>query len=109
MKNSTVFIALLATGLILGCVLVGLAVISNERDFCRNSLSELASCRVDSCRIALAPVFATANQPTPTLAPPRPDNLRQNTSLSQNSEKGQPVFLKVETDRNEIEIGWAAP
>jgi hypothetical protein len=109
MRHPTVFLALMTTGLILGCVMVCLAVISNERDLCRNSFSEPGLCRMNACRIARTPVFATENQPSPTLAPPRSDTANQNAEISQDSEKGQPVFLHVETDRNEIEVGWAAP
>ena len=109
MKQPTVRIALLATGLTLACVLTGLAVSLQERDLCRNSPFETGPNSVDSCEVASSPSLVSANQPTPTLAPPRPETSLQNGPSSNELVKGQPVFLKVETDQNEIEVGWATP
>jgi len=53
--------------------------------------------------------LALADQPIPTLAPPRPETSLQNGPTSNELVKGQPVFLKVETDQNEIEVSWATP
>jgi hypothetical protein len=109
MKQPTKTIAVLATGLILASVLTGLVVSSHERDACQNSLFETGSSKVDLCNTATSPTFATSDQQTPTLAPPRPETSVQIGPSSNEVAKGQPVFLKVETDQNGIEVGWESP
>jgi hypothetical protein len=104
MKQPTVLLAMLLSGLIFACVLTSLAV-TQERSIGRNAIPENDLCRESDCEPL--PLSATDNQPTPTLAPPRPETASpQNLSLE--LANGQPVFLKVETDQ-EIEVGWASP
>jgi hypothetical protein len=109
MKHPTVLVALLATGLVLAFVLTGLVVSSHERDLCQNSASESDSCSVKTCTAIRSSVLPPVDQPTPTLAPPRPEISGQKVPSSNELVTGQPVFLKVETDQNEIEVGWATP
>jgi hypothetical protein len=108
MKQPTVLFAVLLSGLILACVLTNLALSSQERDLCRNAAFETELCRVDACEPAPHSTADVGNQPTPTLAPPRPETASQN-GPSFDLAKGQPVFLRVETDQHEIEVGWASP
>jgi hypothetical protein len=108
MKQPTVLLSLLATGLLLACVLTGLAVSSHEKNLCRNSSENLDQCEVDECNVVSSPIFNTANSPTPTLAPPRPNISSQAGPASQELSDGQEVFLKFETD-NEIEVSLATP
>jgi hypothetical protein len=108
MKQPTVLLATLATGLILVLVLMNLAVYSQERDLCRNPVLENQPCKAGACIVASLPTRAPAHEPSPTLAPPRPE-AKQVGPSSQDLAKRQPVFLKVETDQNEIEVGWASP
>jgi hypothetical protein len=109
MKHTTAFFPILATAAILTGVLISLAELPNEKDLCRNSSSESDSCAFDPCYAAPLPIAAPTNQPTPTLAPPQPEIFLQNTPSFQDLAKGKPVFLKIETDQNEIEVGWANP
>jgi hypothetical protein len=109
MKRATSLIATIGTGLILICVLISLALSSQENELCRMSLLEIGQGNQSSCKISTSPTIAPCNQPTPTLAPPRPESATQNEPLSSEVANGQPVFLKVETNQHEIEIGWAAP
>jgi hypothetical protein len=109
MKQPTAFIALVATGFILSCVLTGLAVNSQERDLCRNSVGESGSCGLVARNPAPSPAVASDNQSGPTLAPPRPEASMTNPLYANEVATGQPVFVKVETDQNEIEVGWETP
>jgi hypothetical protein len=109
MKQPTVLIAVLATGLILACVLAELVLSSHERDACRNPLFETGLKNADLCDAVSSPTIALADQPTPTLAPPRPETSMQIGPSSNEVVKGQPVFLNIETDQNGIEVGWESP
>jgi hypothetical protein len=109
MKRATSLVAIIGTGLILVCVLIRLALSSQENELCRMSLLETGQTNHSTCEIFSSPTIAPSNQPTPTLAPPRPEPATQNEPLSSEVANGQPVFLKVETNQHEIEIGWAAP
>jgi hypothetical protein len=109
MKQPTSLFAMLGTGLILSCVLMGLAISSQESELCRISLLEAGPNNQSACAILASPTLAPSNQPTPTLAPPRSESATQDGLSSSEVAKGQPIFLSVETDQNEIEIGWATP
>jgi hypothetical protein len=109
MKQPTVVLATLATGLILFFVLMNLAVSSQERDLCRNSFLMNDPCNGEVCQASPSPTRAPADQPTPTLAPPRSEMLAPASPFSQDLVKGQPVFLKIETDQNEIEVRLESP
>ncbi len=86
-----------------------LAVSSQEKDSCRTSLFETESSNIGVCDTVVPPSLASADQSTPTLAPPRPEISAKKGPASNELVKGQPVFLKVETNQNEIEVGWATP
>jgi hypothetical protein len=109
MKQANGLIALLGAGLILAGVLAGLAVNSQKQGHCLNSPGNSGLADLPSCEEVPSPVLRMGNQPTPTLAPPRSDNSFPEEPWSNELVKGRPVFLKVETDRNEIEVGWANP
>jgi hypothetical protein len=108
MKQPTVLLATLATGLILVLLVINLAVCSQERDLCRISVLESQPCKAGACIMASLPTIAPTHEPSPTLAPPRSE-AKQVAPSSQDLAKRQPVFLRVETDQNEIEVGWASP
>jgi hypothetical protein len=109
MKQPTVSLALLATGVILICVLAGLAVCSQEGQYCQNSVAESGNCGLEGSNQAPSPALASADQPSPTLAPPRPETSVPNPPYSNELATGKPVYLKIETDQNEIEVGWESP
>jgi hypothetical protein len=48
-------------------------------------------------------------QPLPTLAPPRKVFSVRESDVQRISTKGRPVFLRVETDNDEVEISWVSP
>lgn len=48
-------------------------------------------------------------QHSPTLAPPRNVFLIQQACNHKSSIEGAPIFLHVQTDSDELEIGWATP
>jgi hypothetical protein len=49
------------------------------------------------------------HQAMPTLAPPRDVYLAQRASRPCAAPKGEPIIFHIETDNDEIEIGWASP
>jgi hypothetical protein len=109
MRRSTALFATLTTGFILGCILTGLAVSLNQNDLCDGSVVASGRNGATACELASLPARDSSDLPTPTLAPPRPDAAAERGPSSNELVKGQPVFLKVETDQNEIEVGWATP
>jgi hypothetical protein len=109
MKQPTALISFFATGLLLASVLTCLAVNSHEKDLCRNPSIVPDSCSEDLCNVVASPRLAAVKGPTPTLAPPRPDSMQ--IGSSQETSKGQEIFLQVETDHNlnDFEISLATP
>ena len=100
MKQPTALLSFFATGLLLACVLTGLALNSHEKNLCRNPSVVVDSCSEDVCDAVASPKLAAVNGPIPTLAPPRPDSMQVGSS-SPEFVKGQKIFLKVETDQNQ--------
>lgn len=104
MQHSRITVALLVCIFAVGGMLAFFAFGSsangpaNIPDFCRGF--------GQGCDGLQRPVGPDAAK-VPTLAPPR-DNL---SSLADNklhaNSFGQPVYVQVETDRAEIEVGWA--
>jgi hypothetical protein len=110
MKQPTAILATLITGLALACILTGLAVSTNQKDACDNPTLVCGLNSGPECTLALSLPEKFAGRATPTLAPPRSAAAAVgNSPSSAEVAKGQPVFLNVETDRNEIEVGWASP
>jgi hypothetical protein len=109
MERPTALVATFATGLALLCIVTGLAVTANQKDACNNPALICGLKPVPECALVPSSTDSTANHPTPTLAPPRPASTVGSLPSSTEVANGQPVFLNVETDQNEIEVGWASP
>jgi hypothetical protein len=109
MKHPTKLFAMLLIGLMLVSVLTGLSVFSQDRDACRIPVREECLGGGAACKVAASPALTSGELGTPTLAPPRPDGSVRSSPSSAEVAKGQPVFLQVETDQNEVEVGWATP
>ena len=110
MKRPTMHLSMIATAFLLASVIFGLAVFAQERDPCRNSSVEVATCSVHGCSAVDSPTLAPQDGPRPTPAPPRPESVAMDARSTRSAGNAQPVFLKVETDRNDlIEVEIASP
>jgi hypothetical protein len=88
----------------------GLLAIIALGAFCEAQiLSTSAHCNLFPGVVSTARPGIFQRPATPTLAPPREEYFAQQASNREASAKQRSIFLHIEADSDDIEVGWASP
>jgi hypothetical protein len=107
MVNFRIFVAMLIGAVIVLGVMTILAVSSSTSQPALRQA--LLSCELGKKIEIVRPAPKIKTDKVPTLAPPRTDIKPTADKSLHTPPLGQPVFVRIETDHNEIEVGWASP